>query len=89
MSIPEFAEARPLLLEYAAEFLKGYNEAIDTNYPDVKAVILRTGFGENFFPLYGRRLGVDIAIASFYTQIDFYMFFLDKSDSEIVAVRSR
>lgn len=88
MSVPEFDEARPLLLEYAVEFLKGYTEAIDTNYPDTKALISRAGFGDSFFPLYGRQLGTDIAIASFYTQIDFYLFFLDQSDIEIAAVRS-
>jgi len=31
---------------------------------------------------------VDLAIAVFYTQIDFYLFFLDKAGTEIEAVRS-
>jgi hypothetical protein len=88
MSVPDFDEARALLLEYAAEFLKGYTEAVDANYPDAKDVIFRAGFGGSFFPLHGRRLGIDVAIASFYTQIDFYLFFLDKSDTDIVAARS-
>jgi hypothetical protein len=88
MSIPDFDEAKPLLLEYATEFLKGYTEAIDANYSDTKDLIFRAGFGDSFFPLYGRLLGVDIAIASFYTQIDFYLFFLDKSGIDISAARS-
>lgn len=88
MSIPTYDMARPLLLEYAREFVKGYTEAIDANYLDAKAVISGTPLYRELFPLYGRQLGVDLAIASFFTQIDFYLFFLDKPDAEIVAVRS-
>ena len=88
MSLPDFDEAKNLLLKYATEFLKGYTEAVDTNYPDAKDTIIKAGFGDSFFPLYGRQLGMDVAIASFYTQVDFYMFFIDRSGTDITAARS-
>ena len=88
MSIPTYDTARPLLLEYAGEFVKGYTEAIDANYSDAKAVISGAGLDDEYFPLYGRQLGVDLAIASFFTQIDFYLFFIDEPGIEIVAIRS-
>ncbi len=88
MSIPTFDAARPLLLEYASEFVRGYKGTIDEYFSDTKRVILAAGRVREYFPLYGRQLGVDLAIAAFYTQIDFYLFFLDKPDTEIAAVRS-
>ena len=53
-----------------------------------KLLSLVPGLIMKYFALCGRQLGVDLAIAVFYTQIDFYLFFLDKPDTEIVAVRS-
>jgi hypothetical protein len=88
VSIPTYDTARPLLLEYAAEFVKGYTEAIDANYSDTKAVISGAGLDDEYFPLYGRELGVNLGIASFFTQIDFYLFFIDEPGIEIVAIRS-
>ena len=77
-----------MLLEFAREFIKSYTETIDANYPDAKAVVFDAGLERVFFPLYGRQLGVDLAIAAFYTQIDFYLFFLDESGTAIVTARS-
>ncbi len=88
MSIPTYDTARPLILEYTIEFIKGYTEAVDSNYAEAKTLIAKAGLDHDYFPLYGRQLGVDLAIASFYTQIDFYLFFQDKPDTEIVALRS-
>ena len=88
MSIPEFDEAVPLLLEYAKEYIKTYAETIDAHFAEAKAVVFAAGRGHEYFPLYGRQLGVDLAIASFYSQVDFYLFFLDEPGLEIKAVRS-
>ena len=88
MSIPEFDAARRLLLEYAKEYVRGYTETIDAHFPEAKTIIFGAGRDQEYFPLYGRQLGVDLAIASFYTQIDFYLFFLDEPDIEMKAVRS-
>jgi hypothetical protein len=89
VSVPTDDTALPLLLQYAREFVKGYTETIDANYPDTKSVISQAGLDSEYFPLYGRQLGVDLAIASFFTQIDFYLFFLDKPGTEIAAVKSQ
>jgi len=88
VSIPEFDEARPLLLEYAKEYIAAYTETIDAHFSEAKTVIFAAGRAHEYFPLYGRQLGVDLAIASFYTQVDFYLFFLDEPGAEIKAVRS-
>jgi len=88
VSIPTFDDARPRLLEYAREFIKGYTETIDVNFKRAKAVIFFAELNDEYFPLYGRQFGVDLAIAAFYTQIDFYIFFIEKPDTELVAVRS-
>jgi hypothetical protein len=76
------------IAEYAREFIRGYTKTIDEYFSDVKTVIFRSGRGREYLPLYGRQLGVDIAIAVFYTQIDFYLFFLDKKNTEIETIRS-
>jgi hypothetical protein len=88
MSIPTYDTARPLVLEYTKEFIKGYTETVDAHYANAKTVISGAGLDYDYFPLYGRQFGVDLAIAFFYTQIDFYLFFLDKPDTETVAARS-
>jgi hypothetical protein len=88
MSIPTYDTARPLVLEYTKEFIKGYSETVDAHYADAKTVMSGAGLDRKYFPLYARKPGVDLAIAVFYTQIDFYLFFLDKPDTEIVAMRS-
>jgi hypothetical protein len=88
MSIPTYDTAIPPVLEYTREFIRGYTETVDAHYADAKTVISGAGFDRDYFPLYGRQLGVDLAVAVFYTQIDFYLFFLIKPDTEIVAARS-
>ena len=74
MSIPTYDTAQPLILEYAIEFIKGYTEAVDSNYREVKSLIAKARLDHDYFPLYRRQLGIDLAIAAFYTQIDFYLF---------------
>src|SRR5262245_53174587 len=88
MSIPTYDTARPLILEYTTEFIKGYIETVNSNYAEAKTLIAKAGLDHDYFPLYGRQLGVDLAIAAFYTQIDFYLFFLEKPNTEVVALRS-
>jgi hypothetical protein len=80
------AESR--IAEYAKEFIKGYTGTIDEYFSDAKRIILESGRGRDYLPIYGRQLGVNISIAVFYTQIDFYLFFLDKTGTEIETVRS-
>lgn len=88
MSIPDFHESLPLLREYTREFITGYTEVIDTHFQNAKAVIFGAGLGHDYFPLHGRQFGVDVAIAVFYSQIDFYLFFVDEPGKEIKAHRS-
>jgi hypothetical protein len=88
LSVPSDDDVRPLVLEYARAFIAGYSETIESHFPDPKTIISAAGLAGEYFPIYGRELGVNLAIAVFYTQIDFYLFFLDKSDTEIEAVRS-
>jgi hypothetical protein len=88
MSIPTYDTAQPLIVEYTREFINGYTETVDAHYAAAKTVISGAGLDHDYFPLYGRQLGVDLAIAVFYTQIDFYLFFLDEPGAEIVAARS-
>jgi hypothetical protein len=86
VSTPADETIESRVTEYAREFIKGYTESIDTHFQNAKNVISGAGLDYQYFPLYGRQLGVDLAIAIFYTQIDFYLFFLDKSDTEIEEV---
>jgi hypothetical protein len=51
-------------------------------------MIAAAGLTAEYFPLYGRELGVNLAIAVFYTQGDFYLFFLEKEGTEIEIIRS-
>ncbi len=86
MSTPADEAIESRITEYAREFIKGYTESIDTHFQNAKNVISGAELGYQYFPLYGRQLGVDLAIAVFYTQIDFYLYFLDKPDTEIEKV---
>jgi hypothetical protein len=65
------------LIGYATEFIKGYSEALDNNYPDVTREIREIGLGNAFFPLYHRELGKGIQLAVLSTDYDFYMFFIE------------
>jgi hypothetical protein len=51
-------------------------------------VILGAGLADEYFQLYGRKLGKNLAIAVFFTQIDFYLFFFDRPDTEIETIKS-
>lgn len=73
---------------YAREFIKGFTGTIDAHFQNAQNVILGAGLAGEYFPLYGRKLGEDLAIAVFFTQIDFYLFFFDRSGIEIETIRS-
>jgi hypothetical protein len=88
VSKPADDDIRTRVLEYARAFIAGYSETIGAHFPYPKTVISAAGLADDYFPLCGRKLGVNLAIAVFYTQIDFYIFFLDKAGTEIEAVRS-
>ncbi len=83
MSTPTGDTTEARLLEYAREFIRGYSQAIDTNYPNAKTFIHEAGLNHDYFPLYGRELGVDVAISAFFTKADFYLFFLGEYGVEI------
>ena len=76
------------VIGYAREFIQGYMGAIDAHFRNAKNMILGAGLADEYFPLYGRKLGDDLAIAVFFTQIDFYLFFLDQPGTEIEAIRN-
>src|SRR5580692_10626243 len=88
MNLPGEDEVTPRLIAYARAFLSGYCETIDRHFQDPKAMIAAAGLTAEYFPLYGRELGVNLAIAVFYTQGDFYLFFLDKEGTEIEIIMS-
>lgn len=73
------------LIEYVVEFLKGYQYAIDTNFPDVKTFVLESRLDRALLPLYGRQLGVNVAIAVFASDSRLFVFFTDEPDVEIQA----
>jgi hypothetical protein len=60
---PMTPEIERKLIGYATEFIKGYSEALDNNYPDVTREIRGIGLGNAFFPLYHRELGKGIQLA--------------------------
>jgi hypothetical protein len=88
VSTPTADDVRPQVLEYARAFIAGYSETIESHFLSPKIIISAAGLADEYFPLCGRKLGANLAIAVFYTQIDFYLFFLDKAGTEIEAVRS-
>ena len=88
MSTPADESIESRVTGYAREFIKGYTETIDAHFQDAKNVILGAGPADEHFPLYGRKLGEDLAVAVFFTQIDFYLFFLDRPDTEIETIRN-
>jgi len=65
MSIPSYDTAAPLVLEYVKEFIKGYTETVDAHYAGAKRVISGAGLDHEYFPFYGRQLGVDLAVGVF------------------------
>jgi hypothetical protein len=64
------------LISYATEYLRSYTETVYNNFPGVFQQISELGKEATYFPLHGRRLGEDTAIAVLFTSSDFYMFFL-------------
>ena len=88
MSTPADESIESRVAGYAREFIQGYTDTIDAHFQNAKNVILGAGPVDKYLPLYGRKLGEDLAIAVFFTQIDFYLFFFDRSDAEIEAIRN-
>lgn len=85
MSTPADSTTEERVLEYAREFIRGYTEAIDSNFAAVKTFLDEVGLSRDYFQLYGRQVGADVAIAAFISPADFYMFFLDERGAEIKA----
>jgi hypothetical protein len=75
VSTPTADDVRPQVLEYARAFIAGYSETIESHFLSPKIIISAAGLADEYFPLCGRKLGANLAIAVFYTQIDFYLFF--------------
>jgi hypothetical protein len=75
--------AEPKLKEYAGSFIRGYSEALDKNFPDATRKMRQMGLAHAFFPLYGRALGKNVAIAVLTTDHDFFMFFVEAKDTLI------
>jgi hypothetical protein len=78
VSTPADETTEAYLLDYGREFIRGYDYALDTNYPEVVKFIGESGLAGDYFPLYGRQLGVNVAMAMFLAEADFYVFFLDE-----------
>jgi hypothetical protein len=82
-------DIEPKLQGYATEFIRGYSDALEKNYPDATRKIHDMGFGPVFFPLYRRELGKTVALAALFTDYDFYMFFVAAEGTSIkVATRA-
>ena len=64
---------------YGAEFLRAYTEFFDKYSSDVLAQASDLAVKRVLLPFYGRRIGVDTAVAALYTQHDFYLYFLDEA----------
>ena len=81
-------EVEEKLREYTSEFIQGYAEAVDDNYAYVKQTLQQLGLEvATYLPLYGRVLGVDVALAVLCTPDDFYVFFLRNSGIVFADVR--
>jgi hypothetical protein len=74
------------LIAYATEFLRSYTDTVFNNFPESFQGISELGMEATYFPLCGRRLGVDTAIAVSFTSSDFYLFFL-AADRDITVAR--
>ena len=72
------------LLAYAKEFVRGYTEAVDGYHSEVNAEVSESEYAFNLFPLYRREVGVDTALAAFFTPCDFYLFFLDRPNTDVL-----
>ncbi|MFE1989188.1 hypothetical protein [Streptomyces mirabilis] len=68
---------------YAAAYLEAYGSALDKNFPGLRGELNGLGLASSFFPLYGRQVGRDVALAVMTTPWDFYLFFLDEPESAL------
>jgi hypothetical protein len=68
------------LRTYATEYIRGYTEVLDKHYYDIFWKVHQKGLELAYFPLYKRKLGRNVAIATLYTDNDFYLFFVEERD---------
>lgn len=70
------AEAEPKLVAFANAFLPAYTEAIDENWSQVRDEAQQLDALHDLFPLYGRALSEDVAIAACRGGLFFYIYWV-------------
>jgi hypothetical protein len=81
------AETQAKLRAYATEFIRGYNDAVERNYPNAKLAASQIDFIPILFPLVSRELGRDVALAVLHTPNDLYIFFLHGEGQDILVLK--
>jgi hypothetical protein len=69
-------ETEQRLAEFAVAYVKTYGAAVDQNFAELLAPLQAAGLREQYFPLYGRTLGADCAIAALVTSANLQIFFV-------------
>jgi hypothetical protein len=77
-------ETHQKLVAFAEGYLAGYETAVDEHFDDLLVVARQLRESERVFPLYGRRIGVDTAVAALLTSTCLQVFLVEQPASSVL-----
>lgn len=81
------AELEKKITVYAGAFLGGYKQVINKHFKSVHQQTQQLGLDNKLFPLFDKEIGQTTSLAVFYTEFDFFLFFLNETNQALHSIQ--